>query len=66
MSYHNQSALIIGAGISGFAAAKYLAAAGMAISQGWTRLVGPAMLVGTFGYAIGTYIGIIVGSMLGA
>ncbi len=41
-------------------------AAGMAISQGWTRLVGPAMLVGTFGYAIGTYIGIIVGSMLGA
>ena len=41
-------------------------AAGMAIAQGWTRLVGPAMLVGTFGYAIGTYIGIIVGSMVGA
>ena len=38
----------------------------MAISQGWTELVGPAMLVGTLGYAIGTYIGIIVGSMLGA
>ena len=28
MSYQNQSALVIGAGISGFAAAKYLAAAG--------------------------------------
>ena len=41
-------------------------AAGLAISQGWTSLVGPAMLVGTLGYAIGTYIGIIVGSMLGA
>ena len=40
-------------------------AAGMAISQGWYRLVGPCMLVGTFGYVIGTYLGIIVGSMLG-
>ena len=38
----------------------------MAISQGWTRLVGPSMLVGTFGYVIGTYLGIIVGSLLGA
>lgn len=41
-------------------------AAGMAISQGWTGLVAPSMLVGTFGYAIGTYIGIVVGSMVGA
>jgi uncharacterized membrane protein len=41
-------------------------AAGMAISQGWNKLVGPAMLVGTFGYVIGTYLGIIVGSLLGA
>ena len=41
-------------------------AAGMAISQGWTKLVGPSMLVGTFGYVIGTYLGIIVGSILGA
>ncbi|EKU71250.1 DUF819 domain-containing protein [Selenomonas sp. F0473] len=41
-------------------------AAGMAISQGWNQLVGPAMLVGTFGYAIGTYLGILVGSILGA
>jgi uncharacterized membrane protein len=41
-------------------------AAGMAISQGWNSLVGPAMLVGTFGYVIGTYLGIIVGGFLGA
>ena len=41
-------------------------AAGMAISQGWTRLVGPSMLVGTFGYVIGTWLGIIVGSIMGA
>jgi uncharacterized membrane protein len=41
-------------------------AAGMAISQGWNKLVGPAMLVGTFGYVIGTYLGIIVGSLMGA
>lgn len=41
-------------------------AAGMAISQGWIRLIGPCMLVGTFGYVIGTYLGIIVGSILGA
>ncbi len=41
-------------------------AAGMAISMGWTRLVGPCMLVGTFGYVIGTWLGIIMGSILGA
>lgn len=41
-------------------------AAGMAISQGWVQLVGPSMLVGTFGYVIGTYIGMVVGSLLGA
>ena len=41
-------------------------AAGMAISQGWSKLVGPVMLVGTFGYVIGTYLGILVGSLLGA
>lgn len=32
MSYNNQSALVIGAGISGFAAAKYLAAAGARVT----------------------------------
>ena len=41
-------------------------AAGMAISQGWSHLVGPVMLVGTFGYVIGTYLGILVGGVLGA
>ena len=41
-------------------------AAVMAISQGWSALVGPVMLVGTFGYVIGTYLGILVGGLLGA
>ena len=41
-------------------------AAGMAISQGWTILVGPAMLVGVLGYVIGNYAGTIVGIILGA
>jgi len=41
-------------------------AAGMAIAQGWSRLVGPCMLVGTLGYAIGTWLGILVGTILGA
>lgn len=38
----------------------------MAISKGWSKLVGPIMLIGTLGYVIGTYFGIIVGSLLGA
>ena len=41
-------------------------AASMAISQGWVKLIGPCMLVGTFGYVIGTWLGILVGSLLGA
>ena len=41
-------------------------AAGMAISQGWTKLVGPAMLVGVLGYVVGNYLGTIVGIVLGA
>ncbi|MCI2056095.1 MAG: DUF819 family protein [Oscillibacter sp.] len=41
-------------------------AAGMAISQGWSALVGPAMLIGTLGYVIGNYLGVIVGTVLGA
>jgi Predicted integral membrane protein len=41
-------------------------AAGMAISQGWSKLVGPAMLVGTLGYVIGNYCGVLVGGILGA
>ncbi len=41
-------------------------AAAMAISMGWTKLVGPIMLIGTLGYVIGTYAGIFVGQILGA
>lgn len=41
-------------------------AAGMAISQGWSKLVAPVMLIGTLGYVIGTYFGVIVGTILGA
>ena len=41
-------------------------AAGMAVSQGWSRLVGPAMLVGVLGYVIGNYAGTVVGIILGA
>lgn len=40
-------------------------AAGMAISQGWSDIVGPAMLVGSLGYVIGTYAGVLVGGFLG-
>lgn len=39
-------------------------AAAMAISKGWTKLVGPIMLVGTLGYVVGTYFGIFVGNLL--
>ncbi len=39
-------------------------AAAMAISKGWNDLVAPIMLVGTFGYVIGTYSGIILGNFL--
>ena len=41
-------------------------AAGMGISQGWTKLVGPALLVGVLGYVIGNYAGTIIGIVLGA
>lgn len=39
-------------------------ATAMAISKGWNDLVAPIMLVGTFGYVIGTYAGIMVGNIL--
>ena len=39
-------------------------AAAMAISKGWADLVGPAMLIGVFGYGMGTYLGLTVASML--
>lgn len=40
-------------------------AAAMAVSKGWVKLVGPIMIVGTLGYVLGTYAGLIVGSILG-
>ena len=40
--------------------------AAMAVSKGWTKLVGPCLIVGTIGYVIGTYCGLIIGSLLGA
>lgn len=39
-------------------------AAAMAISKGWIKLVGPIMLIGTFGYIIGTYAGTFIGQLL--
>lgn len=41
-------------------------AAGMAISQGWSALIAPAMLVGVLGYIIGNYAGLIIGMICGA
>lgn len=40
-------------------------AAAMAVTKGWSRLAGPAIIVGVLGYALGTYLGLIVGSLLG-
>ena len=40
--------------------------AAMAVSKGWTKLVGLCLIVGTIGYVIGTYCGLIIGSLLGA
>lgn len=40
-------------------------AAAMAISKGWFELVGPAMMIGTLGYVIGNYFGLLVGGFLG-
>ncbi len=39
-------------------------AAAMAISRGWSALVLPAILVGIWGYAIGTFVGILVAETL--
>ena len=40
-------------------------AAGMAVSQGWSALVGPGLLVGVLGYVIGNYAGTLIGGLLG-
>jgi uncharacterized membrane protein len=39
-------------------------AAAMAIAKGWTKTVQPAVLVGIWGYAIGTFLGVMVGKIL--
>lgn len=39
-------------------------AAAMAVSKGWNALIIPALLVGTLGYVIGNYYGILVGTLL--
>jgi uncharacterized membrane protein len=39
-------------------------AAAMAIAKGWSRLVVPALLVGIWGYVIGTFLGVLVGETL--
>lgn len=41
-------------------------AVAMAVSKGWGELVAPALLIGTMGYAIGTYFGVLIGQLLGA
>ena len=40
-------------------------AASMAIARGWEDLVGPALLIGSFGYVIGNYLGMMVGFFCG-
>ena len=40
-------------------------AAAMAIYKGWFDLVGPALLVGTLGYVLGNYLGVIVANVVG-
>ena len=35
-------------------------AAALAISKGWTKLVGPIMVIGTVGYVIGNYVGTVI------
>jgi uncharacterized membrane protein len=40
-------------------------AAAMAISMGWSRLVLPALLIGIWGYTIGTAVGLAVGHFVG-
>src|SRR5699024_2241841 len=36
-------------------------AAAMTISRGWTKLVGPILIIGTLGYIIGNYVGTALG-----
>ena len=33
-------------------------------SKGWNKLVGPVLLIGTLGYVLGNYYGVLVGNLL--
>ena len=39
-------------------------AAAMAIAKGWPKLIVPSLLVGIWGYVIGTFLGVMVGELL--
>ena len=39
-------------------------AAAMAIAKGWPKLIVPSLLVGIWGYVIGTFLGVLVGELL--
>ena len=39
-------------------------ASDMAIAKGWTKLIGPIVLAGVWGYIIGNYLGIFMGNLL--
>ena len=41
-------------------------AAALAISNGWSRLVAPGMLIGVYGYVVGNYFGVFLGNLIGA
>jgi uncharacterized membrane protein len=38
----------------------------MAVARGWDGLVLPAILVGVWGYAVGNWVGLLVGRLAGA
>lgn len=39
-------------------------AAAMAVSKSWSKLIAPIMLIGTLGYVIGNYCGLLIGNLL--
>lgn len=52
-------AIVISAALGG-----PMTAVALAIAKGWRALVLPALLVGIWGYVIGTYLGVLVGNLL--
>ena len=43
-----------------------MSAVALAIAKGWRKLVLASLLVGIWGYVIGTYLGILIGNLLKA